>query len=375
MISPRNEWLARLARSRLLDVVAVCVAVFSVARIAVLLPERAAQNDFAHYYLSGDLLRAGANPYKVPLQPLYARHGFVFEETLPTTTDPPSLLILFSVLGTLTPQTAFWVWVFVEAACLGLLLWLLRDRLSARGWLFVCAAALSSRAVCYHFLYSQVQLPVATLLLAAYFSQRNGRDNAACLLVTFAGLLKLFPFLLLPWFVWRSQKKLKSLSLSLAVIVVAIVVTGPARWWHFVCDALPRLAQYAAVCSDCYSLPALVAKMPGWSLAGLGLALISYIICWRGDDPEAEFCLLSVVAVAASLVAWIHYFVLLIFPLAALAVRLKENPTVWRLLRFVLVIAMLEEIHPALTVWGVMVLAFLWGQDLLNRQRARGGCQ
>jgi len=183
-------------------------------------------------------------------------------------------------------------------------------------------------------------------LLVALMSQRAGKHTTACLLVMAAGLLKLFPFVLLPWFLWRSSggwvTRARRTVLVVAVIAACVCLTGIGRWMEFFRDAMPLVRWYAERASDSFSLGSLAAKCgPDLRAIGplLGPAFIvfGYASCyWWGGDTEAEFCLLSTAMLAGGLVVWPHYFVFLIFPMAVAAARIGATPTVGRVILFVL---------------------------------------
>src|SRR5512136_1761535 len=111
----------------------------------------------------------------------------MFRYDVPIVTNPPGLLWLFAPFALLPPRVAFWVWVAVETASLAAILWLTRrllsGRLTTRAWWFVMAATLSSSSIYWHFLYSQVQLPLVALVLAGYAWRRSGHQMVACLAV------------------------------------------------------------------------------------------------------------------------------------------------------------------------------------------------
>jgi hypothetical protein len=195
----------RWTQNRLLDFAAVLFAVVGVVRLALVLPARSTQNDFAHYYVTSRLALDGRNPYGVPLEPLYAAQGFAYQAEVPVATNPPTLLWLFAPLALLPSRAAYWVWTAVQAislaAILALTRRLLRERLSARAWRFVAAGTLASATVYWHFVYAQWQLPLAALVLAAFAWQAAGKHTLACLTIAAAALIKLYPAVLLPWFV------------------------------------------------------------------------------------------------------------------------------------------------------------------------------
>lgn len=360
-----NTLWTRLARNRLLDVGVVLIAIFVVVAIGSVLPIRANRIDFAHYYASSRLLWEGKSPYSTRLAPLYEKYGFVVEKEndTPKGTNPPPLLWLFAPLTLLSPRPAFVAWVVVQAVSLCALLWMtrcfLRDRLSPRGWFFVCAAAVASTTVYWHFYYSQVQLLLAALVLAGYGCHRAGKSTAACLLVTSAGLIKLYPLVLLPWFVWsgrgRVRHRIGRIILVLLFGAVVVVMTGIGLWHDFFTLGLGLVTDLAVNSTINFSLPSLLTNLDyaaygftppasvahaSW-LAGVSVGLIcillAYLSCYlSSSDPEIEFCLLSVAMLAGSITTWPHYFVFLIFPMAVVALRVAAHPSGSQLLGFAL---------------------------------------
>lgn len=328
------EQRVRWTQNRLLDFATVLFAVVGVARLALVLPARATQNDFAHYYVTSHLVLEGRNPYGVPLAPLYAARGLVYQEEVAVATNPPTLLWLFAPLGLLPARAAFWVWTMIQAASLAVILVLtrrlLRERLSARGWRFVVAGTLASAPVYWHFVYAQWQLPLAALVLAAFAWQAAGKHTLACLTVSAAALVKLYPAVLLPWFVWRSGRLwARNAAMTFVFAAAVVAVTGVDRWADFFAHGLPPLTEHAVNHSFIYTVPALVANLghatPTWWVAGvaMGAALIagSYVACWRmRGDVVAQFCLLSVAMLAGVFKAEGHYLVFMIFPVAVACV-------------------------------------------------------
>src|ERR1035438_10304328 len=214
------NWLRRLAQNRLLDVAAILVMVSVVVLWAEVLPSRESDFDFNLYYVGSRTLLEGRNPYTTLQKPMSEALGFRFSEEYPIAGYPPSFLWLFAPLAALSPKAAFAIWVVLEIGCLAVILWLthrlLGERLSARGWLFVFALAVCSRTVSYNLFFSQVQLLLAALVLAAYAAQRARRHGWACLAVSTAGILKFYPFFFLPWFVWSGSGGLRARLYRLA---------------------------------------------------------------------------------------------------------------------------------------------------------------
>ena len=75
-------------------------------------------NDFAHYYLTGSLVRSGINPYAVNLAPLYAEQGFTPTRDIPQAGAPPALAVVMAPFSALSPAPAFFAWSAVQVGSL-----------------------------------------------------------------------------------------------------------------------------------------------------------------------------------------------------------------------------------------------------------------
>lgn len=338
----------RRAWNRLLEVGAWVIALMCVWRIAAFLPSRSYQYDFAHYYVSSRLLLQGENPYTTSLAPLSAQYGFVYSPKIPTATNSPLVLWMIAPFAWFAPPVAFAGWVTMEVVSLGVILWLTRRllgaRLPARGWRFVCVAALTSSAVCWHFYFSHVELLLAAMVLAAYTCHREGKHWTACIVITTAGLAKLYPLALLPWFVLRGSNGWREAVIRAAACMsfaaATLLLTGLQLWHDFLNHGLSVVAGWVVNRTFNFSIPSFVDNLSfcvtsfrisaaaerwwmGLGLAlGLGLIALAYAAVFRvGHDPEAEFCLLSVAMLAGCLTTWGYYFVFLIFPVTAAVAR------------------------------------------------------
>lgn len=398
----------RLAQNRLLDIALVVLAAIVVGKLLCVLPSRATQNDFAHYYASSRLLAAGRRPYGVPLAPTLERFGFTdLEEDVPMATNPPLLLWLFVPFALLPPKAAFAGWVIVECVCLVTLLRLTRrlvgQHLSARTWRLIVAGTIASPAVYWHFYYSQVQLLVAVIVLQAFVWHVERKHTAACLAVAAAGLLKLFPFVLLPWLLWRGSRTGRALirrsSITLSFIAAAIGISGPALWIDFFVHARAVLADWATCGLLNYTVPSLVlnsgrilmlvtsspwiepAAWPAGVAAGLALIGWAYLQCFRGSgEQDLEFCLLCLAMLVGNVTAWVHYQVLLVFPIALAAARVAARPRRQDVLLLGVALFLLlmhgnaaswRDLHPYLGIWlsycplyGIMILAWFFAGQL-----------
>ncbi len=379
------NWLRRLATHRLLDVGAVLIAVSVIALWAEILPSRWSDFDFNLYYVGSRTLLEGHNPYTTPQKPMSDALGFRYSKEYPIAGYPPSFLWLFAPLAVLSPSLAFAIWVAVEIGCLAAILWLTRrllgERLSTRGWLFVIALAVSSRTVSYNLYFSQVQLLLAALVLAGYAAQRAGRYGWACLAVCTAGILKFYPFVLLPWFVWSSDGTVRTRVYRLVgaggFVLAIVLLTGPGLWRDFFQHGLPMGVGEEIGRTFHFSLPALVtnlgylyhdfhpspeAKQWWWSvgtIVGLVVIAAAYGACLMSrGDREAGFCLLCVAMLMGTVTVQGHYFVFLVFPLAAAAVRIAARPTLGKVVYLILLVVAVNLVDPPES-------AFLWRHPLL----------
>jgi hypothetical protein len=343
-----------------LSALALGLALFGVLHVAYVLPSRAGSNDFAHYYISSRLLLTGGDVYSTPLEPEYDRWGFHYHRGIPTETNPPFLVGIFAPFAALPPRAAFWLWTLLESICLGYVLaatWqLTSSRLSAPARMLVCGAIVASAPVYWHFFFSQCQFLIAAMILMAYRFLRNGRSVVACLVITTAVWLKIFPIVLLPWFLWRasanSKIRWKCLGATLAWSMGVVLATGWSSWKQFRAHAVPVLETWVAQARHFnFTVPSFV-KNAAWSVHGfqpewdglhewvtvgtaIGLALIAlaYGFCWRtgrrqkDTDLDLEFCLLNIAMLAGIAEAWGHYFVILGFPAAVAVARIVHRPT------------------------------------------------
>jgi multidrug transporter EmrE-like cation transporter len=396
----------------MLDVAAVMIAVSAVGLWFVRVPPRWSDSDFSYYYVSSRMLLEGQNPYTTPLQAMSQALGFRFSEEFPIAGYPPSFLRLFAPLAALPPRVAFAIWVSMEIGCLAVVLWLTRrllgERLSARGWLFVATLAICSRTVTYHLFYSQIQLLLAALVLAGYAAHRGGKHGWACLLVSIAGILKFYPFLLLPWFIWSSgggvRARLYRVLGVVGFVLASVALTGPVLWRDFLQHGIPMAVGEEIGRNFHFSLPALVTNLgyahhdfrpspaakQWWWFMGSTTSLVviagAYCLCVATPrNPETQFSLLCVAMLLGTVTVQGHYFVFLVFPLTVAAIRVAAKPTPVRVVGLVLLVVAMNCVdppdspflwqHPVLyllvgdiPLYGLLGLGAFFGRELWSRR-------
>jgi hypothetical protein len=265
------------------------------------------------------------------------------------------LVAAFAPFAAVSPRTGFVLWLLVELSALAACLWMavrqVDDRLPHAAIPPVVAALAVSKVTYRHFYFSQVQLVVGALLLGAYVLQRRGRFPLAWAGVTLAALLKLFPALLLPWFVLSADGSARQKAVRLipaCVLCLLTVAVTHDLWYGFRHSGVSVIAQDIASVYGNYSIPSFVVHV-GWliyknsptpaeaafvwrlaMLASLSFCVAVYGLWWlRQMVPENAFCMLLIACVLASPTAWEHYFVLLFFPfIVFLATQVRERSLV-----------------------------------------------
>jgi hypothetical protein len=343
--------------------VVALLCAFGIIRIALILPARSHENDFAHYYVTSRLWVEGRDPYRTPFAPEFAKYGFQYDPRIPTGTNPPALVALFAPIALLPPGAAFVAWVAIEilslALTLAMIVALLRRRVAARMLAILVGLLVASSTLYFHFYFSQVQLVLGALLLGAYVLQRSGRYSSALALVAASALLKFFPAALLPWFVLTAPGSLKARIARTrpALALIALVVLCTWRLWPGFLHAGGAVVGDAVVNQTFnFSLPSLIVNIGVagrafaitsadlatiWrfaSAAALLLVALAYVPLLSGErDLENDFCVLLLLVTASSPTAWGHYFVLGFFPFCVFAARMLDRHTAVHLIALGLV--------------------------------------
>jgi hypothetical protein len=388
-------------RAWVLDALALGLVLFGVVHVTRVLPLRAISNDFAHYYISSRLLLTGADVYSTPLQPQYERWGFRYTHVIPTTTNPPLLVAMFAPFAALPPRASFGAWVSFEILSLGcflVLTWrLTASRLSARARRLVCAGIIASAPVYWQFFFSQCQLLIGAIILIAYNSLRNGRPTRACLTITTAAWLKLFPAVLIPWFLWRSSRDWRTrVTCVVAALLWSIglaVASGLENWKQFWTQGTKVFDAWAVWQRHFnFTVPSFVKNMawrlhgfdPEWNglhtwvtagtIIGIILIALAYGVIWcsargrKSVNIETEFCLLSIAMLAGITVGWGHYYVMLAFPFAVAVARVAQRPTSGRVATLGISLAMLNLMGDWRSPWLEFTVSYipLYGLLLLG---------
>jgi hypothetical protein len=195
--------------------------------------------------------------------------------------------------------------------------------------------------------YGQIDLALLFLLTAALWALRAGRDGAAGALVALGTLFKIYPVVLLAFFVLKGRwRALWGFALGMLVFNgVAVAVMGWNEHWTYVTQVLPNiggttswvenqtvsgfLARLAASPMSATIFEGRALRLAGTALSLL-IVLAACALALRPADRRSPafavqyglFLLLMVLAVPA---AWMHYQTLLVVTFGALLIHLRER--------------------------------------------------
>lgn len=313
-----------------IGVVMHCAVIFMQAH------SRIAQWDFSHYYVEAYAIRIGLNPYAVDLRPLGAQ---LHLEGIARGSYSPFFLLCFEPLTLLSPPAAWWIWFILNVAALAIALAIIFGQAPAlararKG--ATLAFALLYPPLGVHFFYAQSQLIILLLLAVMMRALRNKHDGVAGLALAVAGMLKVFPLIMVGYLiVCRRWRALVWTFVSLAALMmVTIAIVGASRTLAFASAAefitnahfILRPANIAvgsfAARLFWYAVNPVAAMVTPERIIVAGaeiLMLATTIIVTRplaraGDSDWRALSLWVIATVELAPTAWIHYLVLLFIP-------------------------------------------------------------
>jgi hypothetical protein len=165
--------------------------------VAKTLQYRSFPCDFCSFYSSDLALRAGLNPYKADLPTIERQLGT--NSRIPHATEPPTQLLLFEPFTWFSLPTAYWMWIALNALALAVSLGLLLGPRSGLNfqmvWILVALAILYT-PIGTHFESSQNKFFTLLILVLMMRCMEDGYGGSAGLLLSLAGLTRIFPFVL-----------------------------------------------------------------------------------------------------------------------------------------------------------------------------------
>jgi uncharacterized membrane protein len=225
-------------------------------------------------------------------------------------------------------------------------IWMLMFRPQPRWWGFaLLAIVFNSRPLADTIAYGQIDLMLLFLLTCALWAMRTERNGLAGALIALGALFKIYPLILLAFFVLKGRWRgvLGFTAAMLAYNAVAVAVMGWEMHRVYLFEVLPRIGGTTSWVEN-QTISGFLARLTdvpfdahlfvNQRLALLGTAisgLLSLAACWLTLRPAegrstlfalqyAQFLLLMVLAVPA---AWMHYETLLVLPFSLILLHLR----------------------------------------------------
>lgn len=295
--------------------------------------DRYKREDFKRYYAEALSLRQGGDPWRINLRDAEVPPSAALPPR--QVGYPPAFYLILSPLTRLRPSAAQRVWEALQVVSLIFALIIALDETTGAAsgdfarYAFAFALLFPPLQSALH--WSQPTPILLLLLIASWSCARRGRDISAGMLLTAATLLKVFPWIVAGYFLFRRRWKVLASSLISGIGASACLVGlyGIQRNLEFA-----RGARVAAVWLDrarnvslignlhwlifaaCRSFPAEVFAVSA-AAACLALVVFSGMLTWasRGQSASSDglcWSLWVLSSILLSPVAWDHYLTLLI---------------------------------------------------------------
>ena len=195
--------------------------------------------------------------------------------------------------------------------------------------------------------YGQIDLVLLFLLTLALWALRSGRDTAAGALVALGALFKIYPILLLAFFVVKGHwRALIGFVVGMAVCnSIAVVVIGWDEHLTYLTRVLPNIggttswvenqtiSGFLARLTDSPRNATIYRNEMVRSLGTFLSAVVSLAVCMLALRPTSrdstgyalQYSMFLLLMVLASPAAWMHYETLLVVPFGALVLHLRER--------------------------------------------------
>ena len=265
---------------------------------------------------------------------------------------PPGSVFLLLPFGLLDYRTAQTTWTILSLLALAVSVWLIIGPrgLAMSPWyaLPIAAILLSSNALAAQVYQGQFNLVLLLLLTLAWLADRAELDAWSGAMIGLAAALKLFPAFLLLYFVVRRRWTAVVLAAVWFGLVngLGMLVLGWEAYRSYFTEVVPRVNGFRDYWANAsvwgywsklldapnghiltlWHVPA-VAKAASLLSAGLLTALTAWR-CYRAADRadrDGAFGLCVIAMILVAPIAWDHYFLMLVLPLAMLWCRLPAT--------------------------------------------------
>jgi Glycosyltransferase family 87 len=339
--------------------------------------------DFSQDWLSARSFLAGAPIYEslqTSVRRSFADRGAGFPVTLRYNAHPPGAVVLALSFALLDYRTAFWAWTVASLAALIASLALLSQMFAGTIWNWALLPAtcliITSYPLRESLYMGQSNCVLLLLVTSACFAQRRGAAWSAGAFLALATYLKLFPGLF--FLALLLKRDYKSFTAGLVwltgLVLLGVLVLGVQNNLDYVFRVGPAVSHDHVLHSHNHSLPGLWRKLfnPGKPtytplLRSSALERIALWGTWSGvifllwqttreerhdADGMATFAVTTVAMVLMSPVAWNHYFLMLLLPIAWLHSRIPSFS--WARLGLVCCVAVLWLLPRTIWRWTLI---------------------
>jgi Glycosyltransferase family 87 len=346
---------------------------------------REKQMDFTAFYVWGEALRQGIDPYSTSLVPFADKLGMTlgcchenahYALDSPTIAGPayrshccydragypPLFVACWVPVSYLSARAAFWLWQGLQFFSLAVVLYLLvgaDQSLSIATRVSLMSLGAFFYPVYQNMYFAQPQLSILLGIVIVQHLLARQAEARAGLLLAFLAHMKLYPIGLAAYLVIRGRWR--AIAWLAVGIVVGVVLAGLTAGWSSITE-FPALMRSLSNDVRQQSISANVHELLGWLIPGLsqrwmGLmvmlteAIAIAIAVWctlkSNASLHSDAAAFSIWVVLAVLVGpgWTHYGVMLLMPFALIAACAVRG----------------ESVHPAI-VWlaaGTYLLASL----------------
>jgi 4-amino-4-deoxy-L-arabinose transferase-like glycosyltransferase len=234
-------------------------------------------------------------------------------------------------------------------------------KLARRQWLILVLAVLGAEPIVTTLRSGQTGLLLGGLMVVGWYALKRGRPLLAGVAVGLATGLKLFPGLLLIYFLLRQRK---AFAAAAGTLLVLVLLVGTLTGWHTFAEytATTRgvVDEYAQFPNNLslLGLAARTLEAPGTAsgkarvffyLLALAAIVAAALVSRRGPQPsednrslDIEYALFVALMPLLSPISWDHYLSVLLLPLAVLGTRTLTAAAPWSaVLGFVSIVVVL----------------------------------
>jgi Glycosyltransferase family 87 len=329
------------------------VAAPALASEFALLATRTGKWDFSLYYVASLSLRRGASPYLTDINRLGDELSLQ-TGSMKRVEETPTFLMCFEPLTLMSPTTAYWIWIGINAAAIATAFYVLLIsffRCIPSLALLIGALAVSYPPFRENMMFAQSQGLVLCLAALSMLAVRRSHDEIAGGLIGLAALIRAYPFVLLGYF--ASRRRWSAIYSALLVMLIGgiftLVIVGMKDSLSFMWAVGQNGSGYWPNLPGNVSIAAFVARAfhgfstkpysPGASVGQIAtVAICDFSVltlsAWSSiRAPEEEdhelrtFPVWIVAMVLVSPIAWAHYMILLYVPLVSIAVSAIRRET------------------------------------------------